>query len=76
MSNFKKILKKNTIFIKNGDHLEKIRDSMNGVLFGYDDTFEDEDVVNSGYLHYEDKMFFLSKNNLNKNIIESLWDVH
>lgn len=66
----------NTVLqINNGDELEKFRDfiineGMEG-LFMYDDTFAKEDMVSSGYFHYDDKLkcFYLSKNTDDKNVI-------
>ena len=35
-------------------------------LWGYDETFKYDKVVSSGYLHYGSSMFYLSKENFNK----------
>ena len=65
----KKILKEKTIYIKNGDMLEEVKDLIQEFLWGYDETFKDNEAVSSGYLHYGSGMFYLSKENFNKNEI-------
>ena len=44
----------------------KFKDLIQKPLWGYDETFKDDEVVSSGYLHYESGMFYLSKENFNK----------
>ena len=62
----KKLFKEKTTYIKNGDMLEEVKDLIQEPLWGYDDTFKDDEVVSSGYLHYGSGMFYLSKENFNK----------
>lgn len=68
----KKILRKNTIHIKDGVMLEKVRGilfkSGESTLWGYDETYINDDVVSSGFLHYE-KGFYLSKESFDKQIL-------
>ena len=62
----KKLFKEKTIYIKNGDMLEEVKDLIQKPLWGYDETFKYDKVVSSGYLHYGSSMFYLSKENFNK----------
>lgn len=52
-----------------GEELEKFRDILCekglSVRMGYDETYNNDNVVDTGYLHYN-KDFYLSKNSLNK----------
>ncbi len=65
----KNILKEYYLPIKNGDELEEFRDLLElnnlNTIIGYDETFEESEVVSEGFMHY-DKGFFLSKNNFSK----------
>lgn len=69
MDSRKKLLRKNTFFIKNGVHLEQVKVLVDVPLWGYDDTYENDKTVSSGYLHYENGMYFLSKNKFDKPVI-------
>lgn len=68
-----KVLNEKALLINNGEELEKARDILiikgHEGLLGYDSSFEKDDPVSSGYLHYDDGMFYLSKNTFDKEVI-------
>jgi hypothetical protein len=68
----KKILLSSTLFIKNGTHLEEVKDffTKNKLtnLWGYDATYDYDAEVSTGYLHF-DGLFYLSKLTFDKPII-------
>ena len=41
----KKLFKEKTIYIKNGDMLDEVKDLIQEPLWGYDETFKDDEVV-------------------------------
>ena len=70
MKAIRKLLKSHTYEIKNGEHLEQVKDYLfkkhdEEPLWGYDDTYSEDEPVSSGYLHYE-QGYFLSKSTFNK----------
>ena len=67
--NLKKVFQNNTYYIKNSVDLERVRDVLPVSLLSYDETYDNDDKVSSGYLHF-DKVFYISKNNFNKSLIE------
>jgi hypothetical protein len=76
MNSFKKKYRHNTFFIDGGIELEKFREELiknglSGVNLGYDTTYDNDKVVNTGYMHY-DKGFFLSKHSFDKVILVEL----
>lgn len=72
METFKKILKDKTLFIENGVHMELVKFNIQEPLWGYDETYDNDEKVSSGFLHYNKGRFFLSKNNFNKPLIKNL----
>ena len=69
----KKLFNEQTLYIENGVMLEEVRDVFfkKGVTirWGYDETYVNDDTVSSGYLHFDDGVFYLSKKSFDKPII-------
>ena len=65
----KKLFKGKTLFIENGVMLEEVRDIFADkgapIRWGYDETYNEDDEVYSGYLHYG-KVVYLSKEKFGK----------
>lgn len=77
MKPIRKLLKNNTFRIKDGNHLEEIKDKFfqehgEDPLWGYDDSYDNDYTVSSGYLHWQKGMFFLSKLHFGKTILNNL----
>jgi len=66
----KNFFKNNTMYIPNGETLEEIKDRFEQqgytVIWGYDESYKEEESVSEGYLHFENKRFFLSKDHFGK----------
>lgn len=73
----KKLFERNTFFIVDGDTLERVKDHFERIgessIWGYDTTYDEDDAVSSGYLHY-DKGFYLSKEAFEKPTL-SIYDL-
>lgn len=71
-SPIKRLLMEKTLFIADSDELEKVRDifQLKGepTLWAYDHSFNEDDTVSSGFLHY-DGVFILSKERSEKSVL-------
>lgn len=69
-SPIKLLLTEKTLFITDGEMLEKVRDifqlKQEPTIWSYDYTYDEDKSVSSGYLHYNDGLFYLSKNHSDK----------
>ena len=62
----KQFFKGKTLYINGGEALEEFKNILDlsglNTAMGYDETYKDDTVVNTGYAHLEGNRFFLSKN--------------
>lgn len=70
----KKLFTEQTLLIENGVMLEEVKARFDSLgypcIWGYEkEDYAEDDKVSSGYLHYEDKMYFLSKKTFDKTVL-------
>jgi hypothetical protein len=70
----KKLFTEKTLFIKDGKMLEDVKDRFfkqgYTTLWGYNQhDYKDDKEVSSGFLHYEDKVYFLAKSDYRKPVM-------